>query len=335
MEDPEPWLRTANRVLIGVGLAINTLLLFMRIYTKACVIRKFWWDDVCLIIAWVFSVGTQAVILYGFAHAGYGIHTSSLPLSVLNTYVKCVLAASIIYIPALAFAKLALLMLYYRLLRETHRRYIYIIYLVGFVIASYSIALDLALIFGCRPLQKSWDVTITTGSCINQGAVFLATAITNTASDVTLILIPVPAVCALRLPFIQKLMVLCMFGVGFVTTSISIVRLATLMPFVTSQDQTREIALAAIFIDIEANFIIICGSLPYLRQLLRYYAPRWIGVSSIHSKRRKSSSADSPCGPVRKPGLSQLQDDIDRALNQPDGTRSLSGQTERGPMEVV
>jgi hypothetical protein len=45
MNDPEPWLRTANRVIIGVGLGINTLLLIMRIYTKACLIRKFWWDD--------------------------------------------------------------------------------------------------------------------------------------------------------------------------------------------------------------------------------------------------------------------------------------------------
>jgi hypothetical protein len=127
-----------------------------------------------------------------------------------------VLAASVIYVPALAFAKLALLMLYYRLLGAIHQLYMYIIYLVSSIVAGYSIALDLALIFGCTPVQKSWDMTIATGSCISQTGVYLATAITNTASDVVLILIPVPAVCGLRLPFIQKVMVLCMFSIGFV-----------------------------------------------------------------------------------------------------------------------
>ncbi|KAJ5765440.1 hypothetical protein N7520_004999 [Penicillium odoratum] len=40
-----PWLRTANRVVVGVGLAFSTSALIMRIYTKARVMKKFWWDD--------------------------------------------------------------------------------------------------------------------------------------------------------------------------------------------------------------------------------------------------------------------------------------------------
>ncbi|KNG86951.1 hypothetical protein ANOM_004212 [Aspergillus nomiae NRRL 13137] len=333
MDNSQPWLRTANRVLIGVGLAINTPLLVMRIYTKIRLMRRFWWDDVCLILAWICSVATQAVILYGFEHAGYGIHVSQLPLSVLSTYRKCMLAASVIYVPALAFAKLALLMLYYRLLQATHPLYVYTIYAVGFVIAGYSIALPLALIFGCSPIQKSWDITIA-GSCINTSGVYLATAITNTISDVTLILLPIPIVWGLRLSIIQKVGVLCMFGVGFLTTSISIVRLATLMPLVTSQDQTHDIALAAVFINIEANTIIICGSFPYLRQFLRYHAPRWIDYS-LNSRRKQSSSTESPSAPMRKPGLTQLQDDIERAINHTDGITSVEGSIKPGPREVI
>ncbi|QMW28917.1 hypothetical protein G4B84_004252, partial [Aspergillus flavus NRRL3357] len=281
----------------------------------------------------IFSLGTQAVILYGFEHAGYGYHISQLPLSVLSRFRKCMLAAPVIYVPALAFAKLALLMLYYRLLQATHTLYVYVIYAVGFIIAGYSLALPLALIFGCSPIQKSWDITITTGSCINTAGVYLATAITNTISDVILLLLPIPVVWGLRLPVIQKVGVLCMFGVGFLTTSISIVRLATLMPLVTSQDQTRDIALAAIFIDIEANTIIICGSFPYLRQFLRYHAPRWMDYSL--SSRRKSSSTESPSAQMRKPGLTQLQDDIERAINNTDGMTSVEGNLERGPREVL
>ncbi|KAE8334031.1 hypothetical protein BDV39DRAFT_188334 [Aspergillus sergii] len=322
MDDSQPWLQTANRVLIGVGLAINTPLLVMRIYTKIRLMRRFWWDDAasildsCLGVIQVRWYAVTKITSDGFEHAGYGYHISQLPLSVLSR-----------------FRKLALLMLYYRLLQATHPLYVYAIYAVGFIIAGYSLALPLALIFGCSPIQKSWDITITTGSCISTAGVYLATAITNTISDVILILLPIPVVWGLRLPVIQKIGVLCMFGVGFLTTSISIVRLATLMPLVTSQDQTRDIALAAIFIDIEANTIIICGSFPYLRQFLRYHAPRWIDYSL--SSRRKSSSTESPSGQMRKPGLTQLQDDIERAINNTDGMTSVEANLERGPREVL
>lgn len=40
-----PWLRNANRVVVAVGLAVSTSALIMRIYTKARIMKKFWWDD--------------------------------------------------------------------------------------------------------------------------------------------------------------------------------------------------------------------------------------------------------------------------------------------------
>lgn len=74
-----PWLQTANRVLVAIGLALSTSCLAMRIHTKIVIMKKFWWDDgslslflfccsvsvflnglltwhdglVCIIIAWV------------------------------------------------------------------------------------------------------------------------------------------------------------------------------------------------------------------------------------------------------------------------------------------
>ncbi|PWY90326.1 hypothetical protein BO94DRAFT_623130 [Aspergillus sclerotioniger CBS 115572] len=313
-----PWLRTTNQVLAAAGMALCVGLLTMRIYTKVRIMGKFWWDDICLILAWVFSVGTQAVILYGYNHAGYGVHMWHLTAPVLELYAKTILAGTIIYLPALATAKFALLMLYYRLVSMI-RVCKYIIYLVTFIIAGYTIAITLSLIFACRPIAKNWDVSITTGHCIKRTGFYLATAITNTISDVMLILIPIPIVCRLRLPLAQKLGIGCMFGIGCLTIITSILRLATLMPLVTSKDQSYKIAVAIIFVIIEANFIIICGCLPYLKQFLRFHAPRWIGDSSGSSEYRdQESSHSTPSSKRRKPGLSVLQDDIERALTQPE-----------------
>lgn len=40
-----PWLLNANRIAVGVGVTLCTLSLLMRLYTKASISRKFWWDD--------------------------------------------------------------------------------------------------------------------------------------------------------------------------------------------------------------------------------------------------------------------------------------------------
>ncbi|PWY63651.1 hypothetical protein BO83DRAFT_411832 [Aspergillus eucalypticola CBS 122712] len=315
-----PWLRTTNQILAGIWIFLCMIFLLMRLYTKIHIMRMFWWDDVCLILAWMFSIVTQSVVLYGYTYGGYGVHMKYLSPAVLEIYVKTLLSAAIIYIPALAAAKFALLMLYYRLLHMI-RIWRIIIFLVTFIIAGYTIALTLGLIFPCQPIAKNWDLTITTGHCVDRSGFYLATAITNTVSDIILIIIPIPVIVKLKLPLIQKLGVGCMFGIGCLTIITSIIRLVTILPLVTSEDQSYEIALAIISFIIEANFIIICPCLPYLKQFLRFHAPCWIGDSGSNSSQSRpsasSNSNSTPSSNRRKPGLIVLQDDIEQALSPP------------------
>jgi hypothetical protein len=107
-------------------------------------------------------------------------------------------------------------MLYYRLLSTSSRGWVYSIYIIAFFISGYSLALTLALIFACSPVQKGWDVSIPqgVGSCINRPGVYLATAVTNTLSDIILILIPIRVLSGLQMRFLQKLGVVAMFCIG-------------------------------------------------------------------------------------------------------------------------
>jgi hypothetical protein len=228
-------------------------------------------------------------MLYGYAHVGYGVHVWELSEPDLNSYTKTVIAASIIYIPCLAFGKIAMLILFYNLL---HMLWIwkYIIISIGCIIFSYSIGLVIPLIFACTPIAKNWDIRITTGTCINRTGLYLATAVTNTASDVILILIPIKFVWGLHLPAMQKLGIILLFTMGGLTIVISIVRLATLVPLVASSDQPYEMALECLLISIEANLIILCGCLIFLRQFLRFHAPRLMGDRSSTHRSSEGSS---------------------------------------------
>lgn len=90
----------------------------------------------------------------------------------------------------------------------------YAIYALAFIVVGYTLGLALAVIFACSPIQKSWDVTITYGSCINRPILYLMTTVTNTASDVVLLLVPLHIVWGLRLPLIQKIGVALLLGLG-------------------------------------------------------------------------------------------------------------------------
>ncbi|KAJ5933620.1 hypothetical protein N7454_005949 [Penicillium verhagenii] len=189
-----PWLLNANRIAVAVGVTVSTLFLIMRIYTKAYLIRKFWWDD------------------DGYAHSGFGIHVWNITRSLTVEYRKTILAVAVLYLPALAFAKLAVLMLYYRIL-ESVRIWRYVLWSIGVVICAYSVALIFALIFACHPVSAGWHGSVPK-ACRHRSAIYLATAISNTASDVVLIIIPIMFIWGMHLPLMQKVGILCLFGIG-------------------------------------------------------------------------------------------------------------------------
>lgn len=128
------------------------------------------------------------------------------------TLTQLISVCSILYIPLMALAKFSLLLFYRKLSIE--RWFQYAVYaIMGFII-SYSTALALALIFACTPLERNWDITITVGSCINKGSLYLATAGLNAGTDVILLVLPIPMILRLHVPAIQKIGLILMFGIG-------------------------------------------------------------------------------------------------------------------------
>ena len=125
---------------------------------------------------------------------------------------KIVLSAVIVYIPTLALAKISLIVLYYRTLRQ--KRYQrWILYTLAFIIGGYSFGLMLAMLFGCHPVQRAWDPFVQ-GTCLDQYTLYIILAVLNIISDIALILVPIPTVLGLNMPSIQKAGLLLMFMIG-------------------------------------------------------------------------------------------------------------------------
>lgn len=52
----------------------------------------------------------------------------------------------------------------------------------------------------CRPLAKNWDQSITTGSCGNQRASWIAIGATDILADVCVMMLPIPMLMKLQMP---------------------------------------------------------------------------------------------------------------------------------------
>ena len=115
--------------------------------------------------------------------------------------------------PALAFAKVALIILYHRIM-ERKPLYVWTLHIISAIVCGYSIAIIFALIFACNPIARGWDASITTGYCVNRSGLYIATAATNIATDLALIIVPIPLVLGLQMPKVQKFGLFAMFIVG-------------------------------------------------------------------------------------------------------------------------
>lgn len=129
-----------------------------------------------------------------------------------------------LYVVALGLAKLAIIMLYYRLL-HTVRTWKYILWVLAGCIGITSTALVLAIILACHPVQEGWSDDLSrTNACSRRPSIHLATAVSNVVSDVLLILVPIVSLWSLHIPLLQKIGVICLCAIGCLSVILNIFR---------------------------------------------------------------------------------------------------------------
>ncbi|KAL7773986.1 hypothetical protein CFE70_003955 [Pyrenophora teres f. teres 0-1] len=80
-----------------------------------------------------------------------------------------------------------------------------VVYVLMAICVLYSVPAAFGFLWVCQPIAKYWDFSITTGSCINLSAFFLATACINAGTDLALLVLPLFIIKDLRLPVKRKI----------------------------------------------------------------------------------------------------------------------------------
>lgn len=157
------------------------------------------------------------------------------------------------------------------------------------------IASTCASIFQCTPIHRAWNRTLP-GHCIDIAKSWYGNAGYSIAMDLIILLLPMPMIASLQLPFGQKAALMFVFALGGFVTITSILRMTTISISTQTPDTTYDIA-STLWTFIEANVGIICACLPMCRPLLTLFFPRIFPSASSPGSRRKGEQSESTGNP--------------------------------------
>ncbi|OHF00003.1 hypothetical protein CORC01_04649 [Colletotrichum orchidophilum] len=286
--DPTPPYTDATRgpLLIGMTagfLAIALIFVVLRVYVRALVLKKWGLDDTLLVISFVLAVFTGTTFSI-CTTVGLGRHIWTVPVDVQQTGRRMTIAATLSYHITFIVIKIALLLQYRRVF--AHPKFCLVCDVMLGFIAIFGIAVVVSSVAISAP---TWRGDTFEFERYNQGAWWMATAAVHLVTDMIILCMPIPLLSSLNLKRAQKAALIVTFGVGFITTAISVVRMSTLTHVFTA-DVTWDVIPSLIWSEVELCCAVICACIPTLRPLLRSTRPT---SSQYYNRQRSEASAEA------------------------------------------
>lgn len=118
----------------------------------------------------------------------------------------------------------------------------------------------LVVIFQCTPVNFWWNRTITGGHCVNNTKFLLGNSVPNIATDIAILLLPIPFIWNLQQSSGRKLALSGVFLLGGFVCVVSIIRLAIqLETDFTSPDLSWTITSFVMWTNVETNLAVVSG----------------------------------------------------------------------------
>ncbi|KAG9952717.1 hypothetical protein KCU85_g1758, partial [Aureobasidium melanogenum] len=222
-----------NDILMGLAFAVVATRFYcrMRLGSK----RGLWWDDLFILLAFIFAVGFGAIVNVAMGHYGWD----------------------------------PLLLFYLWLIKDVPEKGLRrIIYLVMGLNATLCLVSILISIFRCSPISAAWKILDENAICLNEGVDITTVGALLTVMDFVVNILPLPIVARLNVAFQQRLAATVLLSLGTIATAAGIVReVYVYRAFVGSNDPTWGALPLWICADVEIYVGLLCACVPSLRPL--------------------------------------------------------------------
>lgn len=167
-----------------------------------------WFMAAALLLTYV-SLGLQwACVLLG----GTGRHVADVEMRDVVLTLKLMLPFEALYGLTLMFVKLSVLRFYSRIFAPS-QWFTWAVWITAAAVVIWMMSVVFETFLLCRPLAFNWDTTVD-GVCGDRNAVFLIAGVTNMITDFMVLIVPVPCIWKLQMPFGQRFGLFLIFGMG-------------------------------------------------------------------------------------------------------------------------
>jgi hypothetical protein len=200
--------------IIGMALAIASVILRL-VHRLPTLGGQFGIGDVVLIASTIIMIPLSVLSIF-LARDGLGKDIWTIPPANITEILHIYFFDEMMYITSLALTRTSILLLYLRVFSSSllFRRCGYALIALHF---GYLVAFDLVLILQCRPINLAWTGWDHqhNGICLSINAIGWSAAGINIALDLATIILPLPQLAKLCLPWHKKLPLIFIFLLGF------------------------------------------------------------------------------------------------------------------------
>ncbi|KAH7128558.1 hypothetical protein B0J11DRAFT_273798 [Dendryphion nanum] len=281
----------------SIVFSIAVVFVTLRVVGKVLA-KRISWDDWILVVSLGLTVIPCGCIL-AMTYKGFGDHLWNLERGQLKEALCLFWISWSTYALVLGMIKVSLVFFYLQIF-QTRGFKIAAYIVLGYIIAS-TMAIFLATIFSCIPVQAFWNRDIK-GKCIDINALAYANSGNAIANDVTLLILPLVFIRKLNMQRYRKIAVGLMFAIGTFGAITTIIRLHTLLVFRISVDPTWDYVPVTIWTELELASGFVCVSLPAIRILLTMILPQrcLTFFASIASRSSRNNDSSEPGNDVER-----------------------------------
>ncbi|KAI0816601.1 hypothetical protein GGR55DRAFT_244413 [Xylaria sp. FL0064] len=328
----------AGRVIGLILLAIATIILAIRLYTRKKLTKGCGLDDLFICLAYlpaaaftITGIATQEE--FGWARHVWDIEPKFFKINIILTYhipplssstdllTPCRLIHLLLFDLATSLTKLSMLAMVRRLTAVSNNKLENAAVLtLAILITANCFIFIIVEIFQCRPISLAWMLNGDSHNCINQEAHLMAANVINTATDFAVVLLPIQTAMRARLSPRQRTIVISLFGIGLIGSAAGISR--TYFTWHQFHAANYDVTWRAWYVWlsslIELHLGIICASVPATKPFFTSF-----------TQRRKTLPVGSPLfppstTPYTREDITSLQTPLPLFIDKSTSTRGSS-----------
>ncbi|KAI8952326.1 hypothetical protein F4801DRAFT_225466 [Xylaria longipes] len=258
-----------HNIQLTLGVTISLLVLSsisfaLRIWARFATGARLWLDDYWMF--WVMAVCiTMSIFDFLGLVYGSGVHQSDLPHATATMFVKLLWVYMLIWAVGVFSVKIGILLFYWRVFQRT-KTFRFGAMVVAFISTGIFLSNFFTFTFQCFPVRKFW-LPETKGSCIDQNAFYLASAIINVFGDVAVLSLPLPIIWNLQASTSRKWSLSFLFLLGAFVVVASIFRIVAVTQIIPADFSFTNVG-GGLWSTVEVEVGFICANLPAVRPLL-------------------------------------------------------------------